>query len=71
MKSSVWVFVLFVTGATGCARSNAPTPNKNTNWLQECTSDRACGAGLSCLCGICTRSCATMQDCAISGDQAT
>lgn len=44
--------------AVGCASPSDDSGNSNTNWLRSCDTDGDCN-GLSCLCGVCTRSCAT------------
>lgn len=41
----------------GCAKSQEPLPNKNTNWLDRCQSDADCGDLLECRCGMCTVAC--------------
>jgi len=50
--------------ALGC-EPPAPGPqgDSHTNWLRTCDADRDCGA-LSCVCGVCTLTCASAADCA-------
>ncbi len=38
-----------------------------TNWLSMCTGSDQCGAGLECLCGVCTVACEPGQGCSQSG----
>jgi hypothetical protein len=56
-----WVAIALLF--TGCSTTHDPLPNKSTNWLRECTADRMCGDGLSCLCGLCTKTCGRTADC--------
>jgi hypothetical protein len=49
---------------SACAQTEAPAPNKNTNWLQECATDAECDEALSCICGVCTERCADEDACA-------
>lgn len=48
----------------GCTSTNKDESSlgTETNWLQACQDDSQCGA-LSCVCGICSRACATAEDC--------
>jgi hypothetical protein len=57
------VLGIAIAAVASCARSNDPSPNKNTNWLRGCKSDAMCGTELSCLCGICTKPCGTTAEC--------
>jgi hypothetical protein len=50
---------------SGC-QGEGPQENSNTNWLRECDSTDDCGS-LVCLCGTCTQSCDTEDDCAEDG----
>jgi hypothetical protein len=61
--------VLMLLGA--CAQTEAPAPNKNTNWLQECGTDADCGQALSCICGVCTERCEDEDACGESEGMAT
>jgi hypothetical protein len=56
--------------AAGCGgQSNGGGgTDTNTNWLKQCDADGECGAGLACLCGLCTRACDADRECA--GQQA-
>src|SRR5438552_4177029 len=44
--------------SAGCADAQDSSGNSNTNWLRLCKTNQDCGT-LSCLCGVCTRTCAT------------
>lgn len=51
--------------AVACAESDSPpTYMGNTNWLMSCGTDRDCSDGLSCECGVCSRTCSRNADCA-------
>src|SRR5262245_10715321 len=44
--------------ALGCEPGgHGQTTDSQTNWLRNCQIDAECGAGLSCICGVCTASC--------------
>lgn len=47
-----------------CNPDSSPGPqgDSHTNWLRTCGSDADCG-DLSCVCGMCTRSCDDASDC--------
>jgi hypothetical protein len=54
-----------VAVAFGCAEpGRGPSAGGNTNWLVACDEDAECGSETSCLCGRCSLSCSTRQDCA-------
>jgi len=68
MRERMRVFVLAGIGAlviAGCAESRQPGGSVmgNTNWLTQCDEDGDCAAGLSCVCGVCTRECESSSDC--------
>jgi hypothetical protein len=63
--SYLTIAALVLAGA--CAKTEQPAPNKNTNWLRECTSDEQCGGELSCLSGICTVECEDDGACTSAG----
>jgi hypothetical protein len=54
-----------VMGASSCGSSleQGPEPGSETNFLRRCDDDAACGGGLSCLCGACTRTCQDASAC--------
>ncbi len=55
--------LLFGMGA--CSTSGgAGKGDSETHWLHECRSSADCGTTGSCLCGFCTVSCASTDDCA-------
>lgn len=56
----------FFAGLFSGCQGEGPQENSNTNWLKECDSTDECGS-LVCLCGTCTQSCDTEDDCAGNG----
>jgi hypothetical protein len=51
--------------AVACSDTQAGDINGETHFLKLCQTDgAACGDGLSCLCGVCTRVCDASSDCA-------
>lgn len=52
--------VCLLLGAPAC-RSTEPRTGSETNFLRLC--DASCDAGLSCVCGVCTRPCAARDEC--------
>ncbi len=54
-----------VASLLSCAgtREQTPEPGSETNFLSRCDGDAACGRGLSCLCGACTRTCGDAPPC--------
>lgn len=42
-------------------RATSEQSESNTNWLGSCDADSDCVSGLSCECGVCTRSCASLD----------
>jgi hypothetical protein len=60
---------MLLFGAVVCAsscggtRAEDPEPGSETNFLSRCDDDAACGGGLSCLCGACTRTCQEASTC--------
>ncbi len=54
--------------AFGCEPSG-PQTDSQTNWLKNCQADAQC-AGLSCICGVCTRACNDTANCSdLAGSQ--
>ncbi len=47
---------------SSCRSASSPTGGE-THFLRTCSADPACGDGLSCVCGACTRSCTSSADC--------
>ncbi len=43
-------------------RAEGPETGSETNFLSRC--DGSCAEGLTCLCGVCTRSCSALDECA-------
>ena len=65
MRELTKTLALLVLVTAGCAQSDSPpTYMGNTNWLVSCGTDRDCSDGLSCECGVCTRTCSRNADCA-------
>lgn len=48
----------FLLSSCGGVTDVASGVGSNTNWLSPCSDGASCGGGLSCLCGVCTVSCA-------------
>lgn len=64
-----WLAVaVFITGgltATGCGgRAYDPDVDGQSHWWRLCVEDVECGAGLSCMCGVCTKPCDDLASCA-------
>jgi len=57
----VWISLGWLALAS-CYSSSGPQTSGNTNWLKLCSTDRGCGDGASCVCGVCTRSCDASED---------
>src|SRR5262245_7616989 len=49
--------IVMLALVAGCfeAKELPPAPGGESNFLRSC--DGACGSGLSCVCGVCTRTC--------------
>src|SRR5687768_1463415 len=62
--------LLALFALSGCAKSTAPEPNKNTNWLERCETDDECGEALACRCGICTVTCERDATCEVDDRRA-
>jgi hypothetical protein len=65
-RDAIFAVVLSAFVAVGVADCGATThdpTNSNTNWLRSCRRDADCGAGVSCLCGVCTRGCGASSEC--------
>lgn len=64
------LLALLGLAAVGCERErhSGPSVGGNTNWLLKCDDDATCGAAGSCICGRCSRTCATEQDCSTVPD---
>jgi hypothetical protein len=61
-----WVLALLAACfvAVSCSGgSGSPNAGSNTNWLRTCEASEECGAGLECVCGVCTIACASDQEC--------
>jgi len=80
-RSSLWTLLagsglaLALALAGGCGQaSSSPALGGETHWLQQCggAGDSAydCGAGLECVCGVCTAACTEDASCAALGPSA-
>lgn len=62
-----WRLLLLAPALTALAcnpeEASGPRSDSHTNWLRTCVSDSECGE-LSCVCGMCTRSCDDDAACA-------
>lgn len=56
LASAVWLLL-----AAPACRSMEPRTGSETNFLRVC--DGSCEAGLTCVCGVCTRPCAARDEC--------
>lgn len=56
LSLSIWLL-------SACGASTVDPTDTNTSWLSACRGDSECGAGFSCLCGVCTVSCDTDSVC--------
>jgi len=68
MRAQLAVSLVMIVLLGACAKSEAPAPNKNTNWLEECSDDSDCGEALECICGICTVKCEADDACEEHGE---
>ena len=57
MRAQLATGAVILVLLAACAKSEMPAPNKNTNWLEECSDDSDCGDALECICNICTVRC--------------
>ena len=49
--------------AAACAKTTAPDPGTNTNWLKACVDEADCDAEDACVCGVCTKPCSEDDQC--------
>lgn len=63
----LWGALSLVTSCGGSSESTGT--DSNTHWLKDCDADSDCGA-LSCVCGVCTKSCDDGSDCQPFGGDA-
>jgi hypothetical protein len=63
----LWGALSLVTSCGGNSESTGT--DSNTHWLKDCDADGDCGA-LSCVCGVCTKSCDDSADCQPFGSDA-
>ncbi|HEX2860960.1 MAG TPA: SUMF1/EgtB/PvdO family nonheme iron enzyme [Lacunisphaera sp.] len=60
LKVAFTVGIWWVASLGGCS---SPQVGTNTSWLLACERSSECGAGATCLCGICTAPCGDTTDC--------
>jgi hypothetical protein len=58
--------------ASACSRDSTsePVTSSQTHWLMHCDSSTDCGNGLTCECGVCTKSCDANPGCEGLGENA-
>lgn len=56
--------LLGVLTAYACGGKSTQAGGSNTNWFATCDSSAECGGGLTCWCGLCTKTCT--DDCSAS-----
>jgi hypothetical protein len=64
MRRLPWWWLLVGCALASCGKAHPPTGpsvDSETHFLSLCT--QSCGDGLSCVCGVCTTSCAADRDC--------
>lgn len=55
---------LLLTWPLACESPSSSSPvGSNTNWLKSCDESAECGEAGSCVCGLCSRECASSGDC--------
>lgn len=62
-----WAIGSFTLGLVACGSRVREGGDSNSNWLKSCDLSAECGSTLECLCGICTKECATEQACESRG----
>lgn len=65
-SASTWLVILAL-GASCQEPSSGPVAGGETNWLGPCQTTSECGAGVSCVCGVCTHACEDAGDCGADG----
>jgi hypothetical protein len=55
-------FVLLVLWIASCGQTSSPKAGSETHFLMDCT-DTSCGAGMQCICGVCSKPCVQLDDC--------
>jgi hypothetical protein len=66
LRGGLVAFVALVL-ALACGRAvDQPEAGSNSNWLKKCVATPECGGDLACLCGVCTKGCASSAECAAS-----
>jgi hypothetical protein len=62
------VGIFVVMAHSSCSSPETGSTDGNTSWLKPCDGDAECKGGLYCECGLCTRECADLGDCAGLGE---
>ncbi len=60
-QAIAWLLLGMAAGSCGQPQDRSGT---NTNWLRACDEAAECGAGVTCVCGLCTTPCTETTDCA-------
>ena len=62
----------FILSAAACSSTTIEPENSHElKWLGECLSDAECASAYSCLCGVCSLSCASADHCIELGSNAS
>jgi hypothetical protein len=67
---ATWCTLLATLVLCACTESHQEGFDKNTNWLRDCKDSNECGAGLQCVCGVCTSVCDRNAQCSDLADGA-
>jgi hypothetical protein len=65
MRAALLIVAGVVSAAVGCGNDGPQATGTKTDWLITCDTEADCDAeqDLSCLCGICTKTCTSVADC--------
>ncbi len=70
--SALLLGVLLLGGACRSAEPTGPSAGSETHFLSWCSGSAACGEGLECFCGVCTRACSNAAGCeSLAGSSAS
>lgn len=59
--------LLITLAIASCGQTSSPQAGSETHFLMSC-EDTGCGAGMQCICGVCSKPCVEQSDCeALSG----
>ena len=76
MKRASYAFMcaaLLTASAAGCSSTHQRASNNEggeTHFMRSCLSSGACEDGLSCVCGVCTKTCENDSACTALGEDA-